>query len=148
MSSSRITVVSKAGDESAPPHLEIVAGLDIEENNTGIPATHRGLRFMRTLKSLYPEDITTPVEEALARLWSDRNIRNSLLGQLLSADRDNPRRGLIPVTDREWDVAHLVAATLIQWLATQEGCWFLEEAFKKSGGELTFRLPAWVKSAS
>lgn len=127
-----------------PPDLKLVGGTDYEARRLGIPKVHRGINFARILPGQHPQENTRLVEAAFAETWA-KLAEGGMLERLLSADTDDPRRSDLPKTPREWRVAHLVAATVIQWLPTAVGCGFLREAFKVGGGDLKYRLPDWER---
>jgi len=113
-----------------------------------IPEAHRGISFERILQGFNPSEKTRLVEEAFARAWADRNDseKSPLLFYLLVSEEDTKRKDALPKTPREWDVAFLVAATIMQWLPTSAGCAFLDEAFKKGGGSINYTLPKTEES--
>lgn len=127
-----------------PPDLKLVGGTDYEAKKLGIPQIHRGINFARILPNQHPQENTRLVEAAFAETWA-KLAEEGMLEKLLSADGDDPRRGDLPETPREWKVAHLVAATMIQWLPTAVGCGFLHKAFQMGGGDLKYRLPGWER---
>ena len=128
------------------PHLKLVGGTDYEKEKLGIPPRHRGVLFTRVLPGNHPQENTRCIEAGFAEEWSERNKGDRLLEQLLLIDTGkDPRRKFIPRTEREWEVAHLVAATVIQWLPTSVGCSFLRSAFQRGGGDFKYRLPDWEK---
>lgn len=102
----------------------------------------RGLYFERLFAANNPQEPTRRLELASALLWVEKNTHQHLLfSSLLTADSSNEKRGAIPQTEREWEIAELVAATLMQWIVTQNGTAFLQEAFRRAGGSLTYKLP-------
>ncbi len=123
------------------PQLRVVGGMDWEKGQLGIPPQNRGVRFTRVLEGHHPQDNTRKLELGFAKEWSDQNGDGELLASLLLTDKDDPRRSAVPSTPREWEVARLVAATIIQWLPTSVGCSFLRGAFENGGGEFNYRLP-------
>jgi len=126
------------------PQLKLVGGTDFEKEKLGIPPRHRGVLFTRVLQGHHPQDNTRCVEAGFAEEWSERNKESHLLEQLLSRGTESdPRQGFIPRTEREWEVAHLVAATVVQWLPTSGGCSFLRSAFRRGEGDFKYRLPDW-----
>ncbi len=131
------------------PHLKLVGGTDYEKEKLGIPALYRGVLFTRVLPRHHPQQNTRLVEAGFAEEWSERNVKDHLLEQLLLRDTENdPREEFIPRTAREWEVAHLVAATVIQWLPTSVGCSFLRCAFQRGSGDFKYRLPDWERFSS
>jgi hypothetical protein len=134
--------------DDEPSHLRLVGGIDHEKNKLGIPEQHRGLLFTRVLEGHHPQDNTRLLEAGFAEEWSKLNKDSRILESLLSAYEDDPRRKSAPKTEREWEVAHLVAATLVQWLPTSVGCCFLRTAFQEGGGDLKYRLPDWKEFSS
>lgn len=125
------------------PHLRLVGGTDFEENKLGIPKQHRGILFRRVLEGSLIQANTRRVEAGFAEEWSERNKEAPLLERLLCTGQSDPRQEFIPRTEREWQVAHLVVATVIQWLPTSMGCSFLQSAFQRGGGDFKYRLPDW-----
>ncbi|GEM_PF-4359173 len=123
------------------PQLKLVGGTDFEKNKLGIPTKHRGVLFTRVLEGHHPQDNTRRLEAGFAEEWSIRNKENHILESLLCTDENDPRREFVPRTEREWEVAHLVAATVVQWLPTSIGCSFLHGAFQRGGGGFKYRLP-------
>ena len=128
------------GYDDTRPQLTLVGGLEFEKNKLGVPLRYRGVRFARVLRECHPQGNTSRLEEGFAREWAERN-ESSLLERLLCTDENDPQRKFVPQTEREWEVAHLVAATVIQWLPTSIGCNFLRSAFKKGGGDFAYRMP-------
>ncbi len=107
-----------------------------------VPIEHRGLLFERVLKDFHPQENTSMLELGFAIQWALCNTgANNQLFLNLAADHDDPRAYAVPKTKREWEVATLVAASIIRWLATSGGCCFLEAAFKRGGGSMTYTLP-------
>ena len=125
------------------PHLKLVGGTDFEAKKLGIPPQHRGVLFARVLPKQHPQENTRCVEAGFAEEWSASNQERPLLEQLLCTDEDDPRKNCVPRNQREWEVAHLVAATVIQWLPTSVGCSFLRSAFRRGNGDFRYRLPDW-----
>ena len=82
------------------------------------------------------------LELGFALQWALENTgtKNQLYMNLV-ADSDDPRAYAVPKTDREWEVAELVAASIIRWLPTSVGCCFLQEAFRRGGGSMSYELP-------
>lgn len=130
------------------PRLKLVGGTDFEAKKLGIPSQHRGVLFKRVLLKQHPQENTRLVEAGFAEEWSEWNKERPFLEQILLTDENDPRRGCVPRNLREWEVAHLVAATVIQWLPTSVGCSFLQRAFQRGGGNLQYRLPDWEKFSS
>ena len=131
------------------PHLRLVGGTDFEKEKLGIPPRHRGVLFTRILPGHHPQDNTRCVEAGFAEEWSERNKEGRLLERLLLRDTEkDPRREFIPRTEREWEVAHLVAATVVQWLPTSVGCSFLRGAFQRGQGDFQYRLSDWERFSS
>lgn len=107
-----------------------------------IPIQHRGIRFDRVLSSVHPQENTRMLELGFAIAWALQNVEcKSQLNSILAADVDDPRAYATPKTTREWEVAELVAASLIRWLPTSVGCCFLQEAFRRGGGSMSYNLP-------
>lgn len=129
------------------PRLRLVGGTDFEANKLGVPLQHRGVLFKRVLKGHHPQDNTRRLEAGFAEEWSQWN-KESLLESLLCTDLDDPRREFVPRTPREWEVAHLVAASVIQWLPTSVGCSFLRSAFRRGDGDFKYRLPDYQNFSS
>jgi hypothetical protein len=73
-------------------------------------------------------------------LWAEK-YKESLLPGILGNNGEDPQFDRLPKTEREWEVAELVAATLIQWLPTTAGCSFLQHAFDRGGGSMKYKLP-------
>lgn len=107
---------------------------------------HKGLRFYRTRIN----DHTGRLEGALVDYWETENLRNpsvnqggGLLANLLYVPESELRRGgsqsrmqlPFPVTP---EIATAVA-TVIQWLGTNCGGGFLNEAFRRAGINLIER---------
>lgn len=111
-----------------------------------VPTEHRGLRFERVMQNFHPQQNTCMLELGFAIEWALRNtgIQHQLYTNL-ATDSDDPRANAAPKTGRDWEVAELVAATTIRWLATASGCSFLQEAFKRGGGSMNYELPDPVK---
>lgn len=108
-----------------------------------VPENCRGVLFHRVLKDFHPQENTRRLECAFAETWAEMNNGEdlSLLCSLLMTDEDDPRRSSLPISGREWEVASVVAATIIQWLPTSVGCGFLRKAFRRGGGSLDYTLP-------
>jgi hypothetical protein len=120
--------------------------LDLERILELIPKEHRGIRFERVMKSFHPQEVTSMLELGFALEWALMNTEfKHQLYLLLAADSDDPRAGAVPKTAREWEVAELVAASVIRWLPTSVGCSFLQEAFRRGGGSMQYELPDPVK---
>lgn len=120
---------------------------DIDQQLAAVPEEHRGVMYERTFSYFNPQRNTQELQRALAILWARRNSETeNLLVHLLhphakGGQEPDPRQHMTPQNEREWLVAQLVAATVIQWLGTAVGSAFLVEAFKRSGGELHYMLP-------
>lgn len=127
-------------DDREFPPLRLVGGTDFEKEKLGIPARHRGVLFTRVLEGQHPQENTRMLEAGFAEVWAEKN-KEPLLERLLCTGEDDPQRRFVPQTEREWRVAHMVAATLVQWLPTSVGCSFLRESFKRGGGDFQYRLP-------
>ena len=123
------------------PQLKLVGGTDFEKKKLGIPSKHRGVLFIRVLKGHHPQENTRRLEAGFVEEWSIKNNDLRILESLLCTDKNDSRREFVPRTEREWEVAHLVAATVIQWLPTSVGCSFLRSAFRRGEGEFNYRLP-------
>lgn len=128
------------------PQLKLVGGTDFEKDKLGIPRKHRGVLFARILEGQHPQENTRLLEEGFVNEWSEENQRD-LLEMILCTEKDDPQRKFVPKTRREWEVAHLVAASIIQWLPTSVGCSFLGRAFKRGGGDFSYRLPDYEKKS-
>ncbi|MFA5131892.1 MAG: hypothetical protein WC444_01035 [Candidatus Paceibacterota bacterium] len=117
--------------------------IDLEKILEMVPVECRGLRFERVMRTFHPQEVTSMLELGFAIEWAQRNngANNRLLGTFLQADEDDPRKNSIPCTAREWEVAELVAATMVRWLPTAVGCSFLQAAFKQGGGSMNYTLP-------
>lgn len=113
--------------------LEVILGL--------IPETYRGIRFERVLSSCHPQENTRRLELGFALTWVLAHRQRDQLGLILAAEAGDPRLSAVPLTEREWEVANLVAASVIRWLPTAVGCHFLQEAFQRGGGSMTYTLP-------
>ncbi len=122
------------------PFLRLVGGTDYEKKKLGIPVAHRGVMFSRILPGQHPQENTRLLEAGFVKEWS-KECERYLLERLLNTDPDDPRRNFVPRNEREWEVAHLVAASIIQWLPTSVGCGFLDNAFRRGGGSFEYRLP-------
>lgn len=117
-----------------------------------IPVNHRGLEFRRAYLKYHESDVSQKLELAFAREWAKRNTSTCSPAVLYSlmADASNhasdpdPRSHCIPKTEREWEVAELVAATIVQWLGTQNGTSMLIEAFESAGGTLKVGYPGHI----
>lgn len=116
--------------------------LDLERLLELIPKEHRGIRFERVMKSFHPQENTSMLELGFAVEWALMNTEfRHQLYSILSSDPDDPREYAVPKTRREWEVAELVAASVIRWLPTSVGCSFLKEAFRRGGGSMSYELP-------
>jgi len=134
------------GKDTAPTGQQVIAQQEVELEELGrrIPVEHRGVLFERVLPNLHPQENTRRLELAFAEEWAERNDPRRyrpLLPSLLETHESDPRREFVPRTEREWQVACLVAATVIQWLPTSSGCSLLVSAFERGGGKLNFQLP-------
>lgn len=121
-----------------------VAQLEIEQIFSLVPVEQRGLLFERVIKNFHPQATTSMLELGFALEWSAMNNRpgrDPLLVSLLTPDSDDPRKEATPKNAREWKVAELVAATLMQWLPTSVGTSFLLCAFRRGGGSFSYTLP-------
>lgn len=112
-----------------------------------IPQEHRGLGFERAvLVGLHPQENTRMLELAFALVWAEYNTGCKYqLESMMRGREDDPRIHAAPRTDREWEVASLVAASIIRWLPTSVGCCFLQEAFRRGGGSMGYELPDPMK---
>ena len=115
--------------------------LELERILALIPEEHRSVRFERVLSSCNPQENTRMLELGFAVEWAMANAYRDQLGSILAAEVDDPRLEAVPKTAREWEVAHLVAASIVRWLPTSVGCSFLQEAFKQGGGSMSYELP-------
>lgn len=115
--------------------------LELERILALIPEEHRGIRFERVLSSCHPQENTRMLELGFAIEWARANAFRDQLGSVLAAEVDDPRLNAVPKTVREWEVAQLVAASIIRWLPTSVGCSFLQEAFRRGGGSMSYELP-------
>ena len=113
-----------------------------------IPTEHRGILFERVLESFHTQENTRRLELAFALLWAQRNQENGgnqlvhlLHAQAIAGHAPDPRAEYLPQNEREWKIACLVAATVIQWLPTSVGCGFLRQAFENAGGKFSYELP-------
>ena len=113
-----------------------------------IPEQHRGAMFERVLEAFHPQENTRRLELAFALIWAQRNsemggnlLTHVLHGATISGEEPGPHASFLPQNKREWDVACMVAATVVQWLPTSAGCSFMAEAFRKAGGTLNWELP-------
>ncbi|MDP3958156.1 MAG: hypothetical protein Q8Q36_01675 [bacterium] len=117
---------------------------EAEELLEKIPKEHRGVLFQRVCKEFHPQEDTRRLERSFAEVWAERNsiaYGPSILHLILSAEESDPRREYVPRNEREWQVAYLVAATIVQWLPTSGGCHFLTEAFRRGDGTFSYTLP-------
>ncbi|MDQ5962915.1 MAG: hypothetical protein QG653_722 [Patescibacteria group bacterium] len=117
--------------------------VDLEELLKRIPEKHRGLLFERVLSTCHPSSSGCALERSLAEYWAycNRGETGDLLATLLSPEVDDPRKDRVPKSPREWDVARLTAATLIQWLGSPVGRNFIREAVERAGGKISFQEP-------
>ncbi len=132
--------------DSGLPGLQAVARQEVtlETLLEKIPVEHRGVLFERVLEDFHPQENTRRLELAFAEVWAERNnpqMYRPLLPSLLETHEGNPRKEFVPATEREWQVACLVAATLFQFLPTTVGCNMLYEGFRRAGGKLWYELP-------
>lgn len=133
-------------ESAGPSGLQTIARqeTELEELFEKIPPEQRGVLFERVLETFHPQENTRRLELAFAAEWASRNDPrrcSPLLERLLDTDESDPRKGFVPMTEREWQVAHLIAATVIQWLPTSGGCAFLHDAFRRGGGKFEYHLP-------
>lgn len=122
------------------------AELEITNAFETIPQEHRGLRFQRVFSNFNFSAKTSALEMGFAVVWAEQNSPNGprhrpLLDSLMDCEADDPMKSRTPQSERDWQVAQLVAATLMQWLPTAIGTSFLEEAFRRGGASLTYTLP-------
>jgi hypothetical protein len=116
--------------------------IEIERILALIPKRHRGIRFERVLSNFHPQENTRRLELGFAITWANKNNDSSnYLESILAAEADDPRIDAHPITDRDCQVAELVAASIMRWLPTAVGCSFLKEAFEKGGGTMSYTLP-------
>jgi hypothetical protein len=116
--------------------------LELEKILELVPKEHRGLCFERVMKTFHPQENTSMLELGFAVQWALENTgMGHRLNSTLAADSDDLRAYAAPQTAREWEVAELVAASVIRWLPTSSGCCFLQEAFKRGGGSMSYELP-------
>ena len=116
--------------------------LELERILKLIPPEYRGIRFERVLSSCHPQENTRMLELGFAITWALQNTGGKAqLNSILAAEVEDPRACAVPQTEREWEVAELVAASIIRWLPTSVGCCFLQEAFKRGGGSMSYELP-------
>ena len=114
---------------------------EIESLLALIPPAYRGLRFNRLVSTLGATEVTRLLEVSFATTWYEHNRYDNRFVRLLSPGAEDQKKGSAPRTEREWEVAELVAATLIQWLATPVGTALFFQAFRAAGGEITHKLP-------
>jgi hypothetical protein len=133
------------GRHMSESHLKIVGGTDYERWKLGIPRDCRGVLFDRIVEGNHPQENTRLLEAAFVEEWAKRSDHCLLEGFILNTNATDPQVVFLPATVREWQVARLVAASVVQWLATQVGCGFLEAAFKRGGGTLSYTLPECPK---
>lgn len=132
--------------DTDPTGLRVIAQqeIELEELLKRVPTEHRGVLFERVLPNLHPQESTRRLELAYAEEWAEENDprkHRPLLPSLLETHESDPRREFVPRTEREWQIACLVAATVIQFLPTSGGRSFQVSAFERGGGKLTYRLP-------
>jgi hypothetical protein len=124
------------------------AELEILKILEQVPLQHRGLLFERVVKTFHAQETTSILELGFALEWADMNreSRSSpILESLLLPDSTDLRKGDVPQNEREWQVAHLTASTLVQWLPTSVGTSFLWSAFRRGGGSFSYTLPTIKK---
>ncbi len=126
--------------DDATTHLKLVGGIDYERLRLDIPTDCRGVLFERIFEGNHPQENTRRLEVGFVEEWAEKN-KHALLQTILSTDSDDPQRKRLPVTAQEWQVAELVAASIIQWLPTSIGCAFLRDAFERGGGKFSYALP-------
>lgn len=114
-----------------------------------IPEEHRGFFFERLLPAFHPQENTRRLKVTLAILWAQRNseaggnlLTHILHGHTIAGQGPSAQQEFLPQTEREWKIACLVAATLIQWIPTAVGCGFLREGFERAGGKITIEFPS------
>ena len=129
------------------PQLKLVGGTDYEKNKLNISPKHRGVGFTRALKGQHPQENTRQLIMGFSEEWSKMGEEN-FLEKLLCTGEVDPRQEFIPRDTREWEVAHLVAATIVQWLPTTIGCSFLKKGFQRGGGDFKYRLPDYEQFCS
>lgn len=120
--------------------LTLVGGTDYKRLRLDIPREHRGIRFERIFENNHPQETTRLLEIGFVEEWSQRNGQG-ILQHILSTRTENPQSKRLPQTPREWEVAELVAASIIQWLPSATGCSFLDRAFVRGGGKFNYTLP-------
>lgn len=126
----------------------VAAELEITRILEQVPVQHRGLLFERVVKTFHAQETTSMLELGFALEWAEMNreSRSSpILESLLLPDSTDPRKGDVPQNEREWQVAHLTASTLVQWLPTSVGTAFLWSCFKRGGGSFSYTLPTIKK---
>lgn len=122
--------------------------LDLERILELIPEEHRGVLFERVMSNFAPET-SSMLELGFALEWAKENTGGKdLLTSLLGTYEGDLRAYAVPKTEREWVVARLVAASIIQWLPTACGCSFLDIAFNRGGGSMSYTLPDPEKGMS
>lgn len=121
---------------------------DLERVLAAIPEDLRGIGFDRVFDYFHPQKNTSQLERAFAELWALRNteggthvLTSLLYGSAMTGKEPDARAEYLPANEREWKVACLIAATVIQWLPTSVGCAFLREAFERGGGRFHYELP-------
>lgn len=105
------------------------------------PNPNTGIRFERTLC----QDSVGRLEKSLLELWQRENenrvgvnFGNGLLqGLFCKRDDNGSMEELHTVTNSE----RMVAASVVQWLGTNVGRCFLEQAFNAAGWTLVIRAP-------
>lgn len=129
------------------PHIEELLD-NLNAILAQVPVELRGASFQRTLEGFAMQENTRRIELALAILWAYRNselggnlLTHILHGATIAGREPDLQADLLPKSEREWKVANVAAASVIQWLATSVGCAFLQQAFKSAGGKLSYELP-------
>ena len=130
-------------DDCIAKHLD-----NINAVLTQIPEEHRGVLFERVFEGFNFQENTRRLELAFALLWARHNSETGgnrlvhlLHAQTIAGKEPDSRAKFLPKDEREWKVACLVAATIIQWLPTAVGASFMAEAFRQAGGTFTYELP-------
>jgi hypothetical protein len=127
-------------DEADVPDLRVVGSPLIR-----IPQEHQGLSFSRVRPTVGPIEVSRMLELAFAEEWAlsngGRTSGPEVLYSLLSPDPDDAKQDLVPRTGREWLIAQMTAASVIQWLGTSVGTGFLHKAFNRAGGRIEVKYP-------
>ncbi len=126
----------------------VEAELEITRILEQVPIQYRGLLFERVVKTFHAQEATSMLELGFALEWAEMNREsrsNPILESLLLPESGDPRKGDVPQNEREWQVAHLTASTLVQWLPTSVGTAFLWSCFKRGGGSFSYTLPTIKK---